>query len=192
MKFKKLLDIGAGILGTANPLVGAGIKLVNKFLPEDKKLPETATNGEVLDAVNSLPPEQRISLMEKELEVEIQEIKSHSENLKTLAEVDMNGSSTRPFIALMMSWVIVLTVLPLAWAFSYAIIMDQTSLMEKIADNYMLVLVLIATPIWVVKAYFGHRTEEKKARYALSANQLVAQNQSVLGTIAGALTNGKQ
>jgi len=192
MKFRELLNIGATVLGTANPVVAGGIKIINTLLPEDKKLPESASNGQVLDAASSLSPDHRLALMEKELDIELAEIQSHTDNLRVLADVDKSGSSTRPYIALMMSWVIVLSVLPVSWAYAYSLIANKADLMQSISQNYMILLVLLGTPIWVVRAYFGHRTEEKKARYALSANQTVAQNQSVLGAIVGAMMNGKK
>ena len=71
----KLWDIvkkvGAGIISTAVPggplIVGA----INEFMPDDKKLPESATGQQAQDAMAAIPAADRAALMDKEFEVEI-------------------------------------------------------------------------------------------------------------------------
>ena len=187
MKFKKLLGIAADVAGTANPLVGAGINLINKFLPKDKQLPSTASNGEVLSAAEKLSSEDQAALWDKELDVEIKEIESHTEIMKALAEADASGSSTRPNIAYMMAWVLAISITPVAGEFAYAMVVENSIIMKSITENYMVLLALLSGPTTLLYKYFGARTEEKKSRYAMAKNQPV-QNTGLIGSILGAMS----
>ena len=73
MKLGKLFNVLKGPLAAvASTFIPGGpavLSAVNAILPNDKKLPETATGQEIVNAVDALPPEQRASLMEKEVDL---------------------------------------------------------------------------------------------------------------------------
>lgn len=168
MKLSEILGIGASLVGTAYPPLGLAIKAVNMVLPPDHQLPESATGNDVYNHMDSLPSDVQLELMGKEIDLEIQEVKSHEAIQIALASADATGSSTRPYIAKMMAWAVLLTVLPLAWVFSYAVVTGDDKVVAAIADNYLVILALIGTPTTLLVAYFGMRTKEKAMRQAVA------------------------
>jgi len=174
MKIKEILKATAGIAGTINPVLGSAICFINQFLPIGEKLPEAATGDEASNAVRNLPPDLRLKVEEKEMELEVQKVKSWEEIARVHAEVDKVGASTRPKIAMMMAWTVVVSVLPISLTLAYAIATSNEPLASA-SNNATLVLALIATPTALLSAYFGLRTSEKKSRY----------NASIGGSIGG-------
>jgi len=185
VKLKNILSLGAKIIGSANPAVGAAITAVNAFLPEYKKLPETASVEEVQSAVDSLPPEAQSSLLEKEIDYKIAESNNHKDIQIALSRADSTGSSTRPFIAKMMAWFFVLSASPLMIALAYAVYKSDQELITVVGNAWPLCLAMLGLPAWVIKAYFGHRTEEKKARYAVAHNQPIPGGEGLIKTVKG-------
>ena len=70
-----LKTVGSGLIKTLVPGGGLLIDAVNGFLPDDKKLPNDATGEQAQSAIDSLPPEQRASVLKKEYDVKIEQIK---------------------------------------------------------------------------------------------------------------------
>jgi len=54
-----LKTVGSGLIKTLVPGGGLLIDAVNGFLPDDKKLPNTATGQDAQNAINTLTPEQK-------------------------------------------------------------------------------------------------------------------------------------
>jgi len=177
MDFGKLFDTIKGPLLTAASAVIPGGPLIlgaiNAMLPDDKKLPESATGGDMRDAVNQLAPEQRASLMEKQLDVEIEGIKSWTSIQEAHSIADAVGSSTRPAIAMMMAWVIVIEVAVIVGAWAFAVITGKADIVKAINDAWPMLLAIVATPTALLRAYFGMRTKEKTARYSTATGQPV-------------------
>ena len=175
MNFGKLFDAIKGPLLTAASSVIPGGPLilgaVNSMLPDDKKLPETATGSDIRNAVNQLTPDQRSSLMEKELEVEITEIKSWEKIQESLSKADAAGASTRPYIALMMAWCIVIVAMIFSSVLAYSIAVDHYDTVETLNESWPLMLTVLGTPTALLRAYFGMRTKEKTARYSAASGQ---------------------
>jgi len=183
MNFGKALKSIAGpLLGVASTLIPGGpaiLGAINAFMPEDKKLPATATGAQMHQAVNDLTPESRASLMEKELEVEIQEIKSWEGIQASLAQADAAGASTRPRIAVMMAQVVVFTVLAFVSVWVVAIYQEDIKTLDLINSSWGTILAVIATPTALLRSYFGMRTKEKQSRYA------AASGNETTGALAG-------
>lgn len=165
---KALLKIGLGVVRDAIPGAGTIIDTVNTFLPKDKKLPDSATGEQVHDAITALPADKQAEIMSKEIDLDIQEVKSHEAIQVALASADASGSSTRPNIAYMMAWAVLLVILPVAWTFCYAVIDDKADIVKAISDNYLMLLAIIGTPTTVLLNYFGNRTKEKAIRQAVA------------------------
>lgn len=164
MKWKSVLKTVASTALAAHP-AGAGIlATVNAFLPDDKKLNANSTGTDALSAIESLPAEAKVSIYNKLADVEIAEINGFSANVKALAEVDLAGQSTRPAIAMMMAWTITIQINLICVAVAWGIFEDKITL----DVGWPAILVLLGTPIALLRTYFGLRSDEKKARYAAS------------------------
>jgi len=166
-----LKKVGGSLLKNAfPPLSGVAFDLINDALPDEKKLPENATGNDATVAIGALPPDQRASLMEKKLDVEIEEIKSHTETTKALAEVDKTGHSTRPAIAKGMSQLIAFGVIVTLSPLAYAIIAGKSDMVFSISKTWPLVATIIGIPAGIVNSYFGKRTKEKAQKYGAVTN----------------------
>jgi hypothetical protein len=175
--FGKLFSAITGpLLAVASTLIPGGpliLGAVNALLPDDKKLPATATGGEICNAVNALTPDQKSSLMEKELEVEIAEINAWAGIQESFAKADASGSSTRPYIAMMMAWCVVIEIAVVVLVWAIAVFDDDLATLKILKDSWPMLLALIATPTALLRAYFGMRTKEKQSRYsALSGHNV--------------------
>ena len=162
-----LKKVGGSLLKNAfPPLSGAAFDLINDALPDDKKLSKDATGNDAIIAIGALEPDQRASLMEKELDVEIEEIRSHTETTKALAEVDKTGHTTRPHIALAFAWNIIIISDLIIISILYAVYKNQITL----ENCWPLVLAILSPFVVVVRNYFGNRTKEKQQKYQAVTN----------------------
>lgn len=166
--------------GTGSLIVGA----VNALLPDDKKLPAGATGDDLNSAIASLPPEQQASIMEKDFDVEITQIKESYSTVRAMLESDAkNPHSTRPYVVkgafLIVAFVIVLTVS--VWAF--ATLNSDATMLIAIAGSWQFVLAMIGPFVTLLWAYFGILKREHK-------NRLDAANGASLPSgITGVLTS---
>lgn len=166
--------------GTGSLIVGA----VNELLPDDKKLPAGATGDDLNSAIASLPPEQQASVMEKEFDVSITQIKESNSTLRTMLESDAaNPHSTRPRIALgafrVVSFISILIVSMWAWA----VIKGDEKLVKAVVDGWPLAFAIIGPFVGWLNNYFGTLKQEHK-------NKLDAANgSSTPAGIAGILSN---
>lgn len=189
MNFGKLFDTLKGpTLTLASTLIPGGpaiLAAINLMLPDDKKLPETATGGDMRNTVNQLTPEQRGSLMEKQLDVEIAEINAWEGIQGSLAAADSTGSSTRPLIALMMAWVIVGAISAIIGAWMMAIIDNDVETLKVLNGSWPALLAIVATPTALLRAYFGMRTKEKTARYSAATGQPMGAVANIIKLLKG-------
>lgn len=86
----KLLDIikktGSSIIRDVVPGGGILIDAVNTLLPDNHKLPSTASGKDVENAITSLPPEQRAALLERQFDVDEALIKARGNVIVAEAE----------------------------------------------------------------------------------------------------------
>lgn len=176
------MDLGnilktAGTIALKNLIPGAGliIDMVNGFLPDDKKLPITASGVEVKGAIDALPPEQRNALLMKEIDLEVVKEQEWTKIISTLAEADKTGASTRPWIAKLMAAAVFYAIIIFISFVAKAIWVRDFATIEKLSGSWELITVFLGIPSYVLRAYFGDRTEEKKARYSLASNGSVQQ-----------------
>lgn len=175
MKFsdiwKKVIEPVGSMVGDFVPYVGPAVKAINSFMPADKQLPETATKDDIQAAVDSLPPAQKAALMEKKVELEIVKEKEWSKVVGSLAAADATGNSTRPWIAKLMGGVVAFAIVVFVCLWGYAVGAGETEMIKAINNAWPMIVAILGTPTLLLRAYFGMRTEEKKARYAQSAGQ---------------------
>lgn len=175
MKFSeiwsKVIEPVGSMVGDFVPYVGPAVKAINSFMPADKQLPETATKDDIQAAVESLPPAQKAALMEKQVELEIVKEKEWSKVVDSLAKADSTGNSTRPWIAKLMGMVVAFAIVVFVVMWGVAVGGNKTDMIKAISNSWPIIISILGTPTLLLKAYFGLRTEEKKARYATSTGQ---------------------
>lgn len=147
------------------------IDLVNEFLPGDKKLPADATGDQVKGALESLPPDQRMQIMSKEIDVEIAEINSWTRIVEALSKADASGASTRPEIAKGAFQVLAVMLLSFTIAWVLAVVGNHTGTLEKISESWEIFGVVLGVPMWIIKRYFGARETDKKVRASAALGQ---------------------
>lgn len=184
--------VGSAALQVALP--GAGtliVNAVNEFMPDDKKLPVNATGSDVVSAIEVLPPEQRVKLMDKEFDVQITDIKESNETLRVMLESDAkNPHSTRPYIAKGSFHIVafVTTVIVLLWA--YAVGSKDDDLVEAGMSGSEFVVALVAPFVILLWAYFGILKQEQQNKLN-AANSLPANGLGLVGSLASKLLGKK-
>lgn len=166
-----LKSVGGSLLRNAMPpLSGMAFDIINDALPDDKKLSETSTGIDAESALEALPPEQKASLLEKKLDVEIEEIKAHVGVIEALSEVDKTGNTTRPAIAKGMAQLIGFGVIIILAPIAYAIMVGNPKMIFSISQIWPLIATAIGIPAGIVNSYFGKRTKEKAQKYEAISN----------------------
>ncbi len=160
-----LKTVGSGLIKTLVPGGGLLIDAVNGFLPDDKKLPNDATGQDAQNAINTLTPEQKASVLNKEYDVEIEEIRGFTDRFKAMAEVDASGNTTRPQIAKMMAQVVCFTIIVIVSMYAFAITSHDAEMIRAINEGWPMLTAIIATPTALLRAYFAMRTKEKQHKY---------------------------
>ena len=182
MKIAKILaKVGTSVLKQVIPGAGVVIDTINAFLPEDNKLPAEATGDQAITAINQLPATEQAMVLQKELDIEIAEIEEWTKRVDALARADAAGSSTRPQIAKMMAWLVVISGFMFVFAWALSIATDDVETLKALADSWQMMLAVLGTPTALLRAYFGMREREKKTRYTLAG----AQNSGFLKDIVG-------
>ena len=157
--------VGTSILADVIPGGNTILKEVNKLLSDDDKLPEKATGADIQGAISKLSPQSQADLLSKQFDVEIVESQEHTKVIASLGEVDKTGNSTRPFIALLMAWVVSFAIVGLVVMLGVAINEKDTATVKAIGDNWPLVAALLGIPSGLLNSYFGKRTKEKQQKY---------------------------
>lgn len=184
-KFSKWIrgaTTAAGVLcPAALPVVG----IINSLLPKEKHLPKDASPEHVESVYNSLGPKQQAQVMER-VEVELAEIQASVDKLEAMVSVEEKATNCRPYIAMMMAGVTCLAISAAMVMWLRAVWVGDTGSLAQLKESWELMLVLLATPTALLKAYFGMRTNEKTARYQAAVGQQVQNNGGVLSNLIGA------
>ncbi len=163
-----LKKAGSAVISSVIPGGGLIVDLINEFLPDDKKLPGTATGTDAQNAIDGLTPELRLQLMTRELDVEIAETNAWASVQHSLAMADSSGNSTRPKIALMMAWLVVLQVTVVSLSIGYSALSQQDNTIAVLSQSWEMLTASMGIPTAVLLQYFGKRTKEKLERYNLA------------------------
>lgn len=166
----KLLDIvknvGATAINIALPGAGSAILgAVNSFLPDNAKLPDTATGHDVDNALHALPPTQRAEIMGREFDVEITQIKESNETVRTMLDADTKTPhTTRPRIALGSFQVVAFAVIVIVSVWAYGVLSDKEVVIKAVMDGWPFILAVLAPLVTLLHAYFGVLKQEHKNR----------------------------
>jgi hypothetical protein len=160
-----LKTVGTGILTAAFPAAAPVIGLVNGFLPDDKKLPETATGDQVAAAVDTLPPDKRAELMSREIDLEETWAKEKGATVRAMLEADAkNPHTTRPRVVWWAFIVVAIISLTIAGGWLFAVFSKDDKLVKTIMDGWPFVVGILAPFIGWLDRYFGKLTREHKQR----------------------------
>ena len=184
MKLKDIINLAGTATALVNPVIGGAIMAINKAVPYGDSLPSHATVSDIKAKLDTLPPDVREPLLERDIELQLAEIKSHTDIQTALAAADSTGSSTRPDIARLFAWAVVLVEVPIAWGITYVVFSSDDPL-DSLAGCWPLILAMVTPLVTVIGTYFGKRTDEKKARYAVAHGQQIPE--AVTGLIGSLL-----
>ncbi len=145
--------VGSAVVSNVVPGGGAIIDLVNTVLPEDKKLPVTATGDQVRGALSALPPEQQSAIMNKQFDVDIAQIQESGSTLRAMLESEAKAPhTTRPKIALGAFYVVATISLTIVFGWLYAVIAKDAKLVGTITGGWPFVAAATAPFIALLRA----------------------------------------
>ena len=188
MKIKEIAKrVGSSIVKELVPGGGLIVDLINEFMPDDKKLPKTATGDDINAAIESLPPEQKAIVLAKEFDVEITQIKESNETVRTMLETDLASShTTRPYIAKGAFQVVAACCLAIVATWCGAIWRGDVDSIKAVQDGAQFVMFLIGPLVTLLWAYFGIlKTEHRDKLGALSGSPVTS---GIMGVISSLIT----
>jgi len=157
--------VGSGVISSVVPGGGAILKIINSFLPDEKKLPYNATGNDVGAAIHALPPEAQASLMKKQFDVDITEIKESHSTVRTMLESDAkNPHSTRPYIAKGAFLVVAFSIIVIISLWAVSVFNNDVSTVKAVVDGWPFVLAVMTPFVTLLYAYFGVLKHEHKNR----------------------------
>jgi len=166
MKISKVLDAIRPFAAVAAQFIPGGPAILaglNLILPPDKQLPANATGQQILTAVDTLPPDQRASFLEKEIDLKIAQEVGWTERYVAMTAAD--GQSTRPQIALLLTKMLVWQTIAFMALLGFAVIMKDGDL-SVLSQPYLwtVFLTLTGVPSAVLTNYFGELRKEQQNR----------------------------
>ena len=188
-KMLPLIPLAMGLAEFAPKLVGwlAGDKAedtAKKVVGIAKSLTGYDDPQQAINAVKA-DPELQLKFSQQINELEIEEIRGFTERFNKMVEADKVGNTTRPHIALMMAKTTCFAIIVSIGIWAYAVILNQTSMMNYLKECWPLLLAILGTPTALLRSYFALRSGEKKARYQMASEQEIAP--SIFGNIVNLL-----
>jgi hypothetical protein len=157
--------VGAGAISALVPGGSKIVSLMNAVLPKDKQLPEDATGEQAQNALASLPAADRASLMDKQFDVDIVDIKESHDSLRTMLESEAKSThTTRPKIAYQSFQVIAYVAIAVVTGWLYTVVTDNDVMMTAITDGWPFVAAVILPFVGFLDRYFGKLRQESKDR----------------------------
>lgn len=157
MKIKEILKkAGAGLVRDLVPGGSLIIDIINDVLPEDKKLPTSATGEQASHVIDSLDVETRFNLLEKQLDVDLATTQAKAETLQTMLEADAKTThTTRPKIALQAFYVVGVCTVLIVGSWCGAMWLNRPDIVETIQHAGPFVGFLLGPLVFMLHAYFG-------------------------------------
>lgn len=183
-------SVGSGVIREVVPGGGILVDAVNEFLPDDKKLPNTATGKDVDQALASLPADQRARVMEKEFDVDITQIRQSNETVRAMLAADATTKhTTRPYIAKHAFHVVAFAVILTVAAWAYGVLVSDDTMVQAITNGWPFILSVIGPFVVLLRAYFGVlRDEDRNRMSAASGNSSPA---GLAGALSGLFKRGR-
>lgn len=169
MKLKDILKtVASGAISALVPGGPAIVSMLNGVLGDDNQLPADATGVQAQNAIATLSTADKASVLNKQYDVEIEEIRAHRDIKLAMENVDATGNSTRPKIALDMSRIVCFSVIATVSLYCYAVAVGDKEMIEAITGGWGFVLAVISIPAGIVNSYFNKRTKEKQQKYEIA------------------------
>lgn len=154
-------SIGAAALST-HPLGAAALGIVNAFLPTDKKLPVTATGEQALQVVEQMSGTERASIEIANIQLEQTIAETDAQKYEAMCKAD--GQETRAKVVVMAMWtqILVSIIFIISVVYVYATEGAELAFSFEMAAVF---LTVVATPAYVIRAYYGDLKSETKSRH---------------------------
>lgn len=180
--------VGKAVLSAVIPSLGNKlVEKVNEFVEPDQRLdPQKATGEEVAKAVQGLPPDTQARIIESEVAKEIaalnfrRHIDDNTVKIQLAhIEAEKHGSKTRPRTVAAMVVLVFLGLLVAIGSNAYiaykamsmfeadknmALAAAELTALKALLPDYTSWSIILGFPIWVIRSYFGDRTEDKRVR----------------------------
>lgn len=165
----KLLDIiktvGAGAVRELVPGGGILINAVNEMLPEQHRLPQSATGQDVENALSGLDSEQRAAILNKEFDVEIAQVQERGNTVRAMLEADATAKhTTRPYIAKHAFHVVAVAMLAAVLAWAWGVFASDDQMVRTVMEGWPFILSVIGPFVVLLRAYFGVLRDEDRNR----------------------------
>lgn len=178
--------VGAGAISALVPGGPFIVAAINKVLPDDQQLPENATGQQAQDAIASIPAADRAALMDKQFDVQIENIKQSHETLRTMLTADATmPQTTRPFIAKWSFLVIAFSITGTTLMWMYAVAIRDAVLVKTIMDGWPFLVGINGVLTTLLLRYFGVLQNEQKNKLDAAAG--VSQPTGIAGLISQVL-----
>ncbi len=164
MNIKSFLKtVGLGLI-SAHPLGAAAIGLINKALPDDKKLPENATGQDAEAAIVGLSPAQQEVIYLADVRYDIKVLETDAEKYAAMCAADSQETRAKIVIIAMWALIVLSVMFVAATAWVYIEKGAQDAFSPAMIGVYLSVT---ATFAYVVRAYFGDLKSETKSRHEM-------------------------
>lgn len=152
---------GTAVL-SSNPAGAAALTLINAFLPDDKKLGDSATGEQVSSAYQGLSPDAQLTLSTAKINQAIEEDKGRTARYVAMCQAD--GQETRAKIVkwAMIALIAISLIFIAAVAYVY---MTAGAAVAFSADMAFVFLTVTGTFAYVIRAYFGDLRTETESRH---------------------------
>lgn len=192
MKLKDFLkEVGPAVLATVYPPAAPIIGAINMLIPEGgKPLLEKASGDDVLEAINTIEPNKRSILLEREIEYETEVIKQRAAAMNTAnASQNENYQKTRAFIARWSFIVVAFVTVGITAVWGEAVYRGDGKAIQALSGSWPMILTLLGPFSLILKTYMGVLAAENRDRLN-AANGKTAASGLVLAL--SALTRAKK
>lgn len=180
-------SVGSRVVEEVIPGGGLIIDAVNAILPDEKKLPSSATGADLESAVNAMTPEQRTQIEMKKFDVDITQIKESNSTLRTMLSADaVTPHTTRPYIAKGSFHVVAFVIITVISIWAYGVSTNRVEVVKAVMEGWKFILAVIGPLVSLLWAYFGILRKENKTKVE-TAGGVAPTN--IVSTVAGLLRN---
>ena len=138
---------------------------VNMMLPDDEQLPVNATGEQTMTAINSLPPDAQVAIKNKQLDLQITNVKESHSTVRTMLESDAaSPHTTRPYVVKHSFHVIAICSVVTIGLWAYAVAIQDDKMVKTIMDGWPFVVGILAPFVVLLRTYFGVLKQEQQNR----------------------------
>ncbi len=211
MGFLEILKtIGSSIVAAVLPTVGKQlVNVVNDVLDDDEdKLDEnTATGEQVAEVFEKLPAETQALVLESEVakqamitQIAIAKGEQHLAMQRILLDAERKGAKVRPRVVAAMTVLVIVGLLMALFSQGYVIYMVvefaqkhpthlvNIHLIKQALPDVLVWGTILGFPCWVIRSYFGDRTEDKRIRASERSGVNIEAKSTLTNKIGDAIT----